>query len=214
MRDAAFRLFDRLMGGQWGCPHGPLGWLAARLMERGNAAMNQLGLEALDVQPGESVLELGFGPGAALERIAAGDAFVAGIDPSEQMVRQAGRRLRAAVTSGRAEVKLGSTAAIPYEDARFDRVLTVNTIYFWTDPPADLREIRRVMKLGGRFVLVFRGDQADGALMVNGMPREAAVDDVIAWLRAAGFDDVSVRTREVPFGTMRVTGVALSARAA
>ncbi|MCH7812229.1 MAG: hypothetical protein IH958_06325, partial [Chloroflexi bacterium] len=47
-----FDLFNRLMGSQWGCPRGPLGWFAGKLMERGNAAMNELALEALEVRSG------------------------------------------------------------------------------------------------------------------------------------------------------------------
>ena len=45
--------------------------------------------------------------------------------------------------------------ALPYGDATFDRVLTVHTIYFWPDPVAAFREVRRVIRPGGRFVLVF-----------------------------------------------------------
>ncbi len=207
-----FELFDRLLGSQWGCPHRPLSWLAGRLMERGNARMNELAIEALDVQPGDAVLEIGFGPGAALERIAGlvGDGFVAGIDPSRAMVRQGSRRLKRRIAEGRAELRQGRSSKMPYPDARFDRVLSVNTIYFWEQPRADLSEVRRVTKPGGRFVLVFRATADDSeALAVHGMPQPTLVDKVRDWMREAGFTDLSVRTREAPFGPVRVTAVAL-----
>ncbi len=61
---------------QFGCPRGPLGWIAGKLMARGNTDINRLALEALDLQPGDDVLEIGFGPGVTLAKIAkqAGDA--------------------------------------------------------------------------------------------------------------------------------------------
>jgi len=211
-----FALFDRLMGGQWGCPRGPLGRLVAILMERGNAAMNDLALEALDAQQGDAVLEIGFGPGSTLERIAeqVGErGSVAGIDPSALMVRQAGRRLRRRVDAGRAELLQGYSSSMVYADATFDRVLSVNTIYFWQDPQADIREVRRVVKPSGRFVLVFRGSGNEGGgLVVHGMPHPTAVAEVVAWMKSAGFTDVTERTRQAPFGPETVTAVALAGR--
>lgn len=208
-----FELFDRLMGGQWGCPHGPLGWLAGKLMERGNAAMNELGLEALAVQPGSAVLEIGFGPGAALERIAelVGEGSLAGIDPSEQMVRWAARRLRQYVDAGRADLRQGYSSDMPFPDASFDRVLSVNTVYFWEDPQSDLREIRRVVKPGGRFVLVFRATQGeDGGLQAHGMAKRTPATEVADWMRGVGFGDLSERRRETSMGPLPVTAVALT----
>ncbi|MDP3768495.1 MAG: class I SAM-dependent methyltransferase [Dehalococcoidia bacterium] len=210
---ALFRLFDRLMGGQWGCPHGPLGWLAGRLMARGNAAMNELALGALEAQAGDAVLEIGFGPGAALERICrlVGDGRVAGLDSSPQMLREATGRLRQEIAAGRVQLREGYSSAMPYPDASFGRVLTVNTLYFWEQPQSDLREIRRVLKPGGRFVMVFRAvEDEPGRLTVHGMPAPTSLDDVIGWMRDAEFEPAAERTREAPFGPETVTAVALT----
>lgn len=185
-----FELFDRVMGAQWGCPKGIRGRLAAFLMERGNAVMNELAIEALDVGTGERVLEIGFGPGVTLERIAqvVGEGSVAGIDPSELMVRRASKRLQRHVEAGRASLRQGVSSQMPFEDASFGRALSVNTIYFWKDPHADLCETRRVLKAGGRFVLVFRGLEGEsGRLEGHGMPEPRTVDDVAEWLAEAGF---------------------------
>lgn len=218
-----FDLFNRLMGSQWGCPSGLLGWFAGKLMERGNAAMNELAIEALDVQPGDAVLEVGFGPGVALERIAeqADGGFAAGVEPSELMVRQAARRLRSYVDAGRAEVRAGNSSDIPYPDATFDRVLSANTIYFWEDLASGFREIRRVVKPDGRFVLVFRAMEGEGGLLVHGgslhmhgMVKPARVAEVAEWMREAGFKDLEQRQRDAPFGPHTITAVALAGTAA
>jgi ubiquinone/menaquinone biosynthesis C-methylase UbiE len=181
-------------------------------MERGNAAMNALAVKALEVQPDDQVLEIGFGPGAALAEIArlAPRGFAAGIDPSEAMISYASRKLRNEIAADRVELKLGSASSIPYEDGRFDRVLTVNTIYFWDQTDSALRELRRVMQRGGRFVLVFRAtpDEA-GVLRVRGMTGRPSVNDVLGWTAAAGFANLRTRTRETRLVLSRVTAVAL-----
>jgi ubiquinone/menaquinone biosynthesis C-methylase UbiE len=51
------------------------------------------------------------------------------------------------------DLHLADAAALPFPDASFERVLCVNTIYFWPDPARALREIHRVLKPGGRLVL-------------------------------------------------------------
>jgi SAM-dependent methyltransferase len=182
------------------CPRGRFGWIAGKIMEWGNAAMNALAVEALEVQPDDQVLEIG---------------FAAGIDPSEAMISQASRKLRNGIAAERVELKLGTASSIPYEDGRFDRVLTVNTIYFWDQTDSALREMRRVMQRGGRFVLVFRAtpDEA-GALRVRAMAGRPSLDDVLGWMAAVSFANLRTRTRETRLVLSRVTAVALLGEAA
>jgi SAM-dependent methyltransferase len=53
---------------------------------------------------------------------------------------------------------------LPFPDVRFDLVTAVETHYYWPDPANDLREIRRVLKPGGRLVIIaesYRGERFD-----------------------------------------------------
>jgi SAM-dependent methyltransferase len=75
--------------------------------------------------------------------------FVAGIDPSEVMLRQASRRNRDYIRNKRVELKLASMSAIPYPDSCFDKVFGTNSIQFTRDLLSDLREICRVLRPGG-----------------------------------------------------------------
>src|SRR5438445_7217337 len=106
MLKAFFEFFNSVFASQWSCPHGPLGWVAGKLMERGNHKMNDLGLQALDAQANDAVLEVGFGPGAALESIAAAvsEGRVVGVDPSRTMIDQASKRLAGRDRSDRVEL--------------------------------------------------------------------------------------------------------------
>ena len=81
---------------QFGHPAGALGWAVGHLMAAKNASMSRLTVELLNVQPDDRVLEIGFGPGTLIHMLAkqAANGFVAGIDVSALMVKQASRRNR------------------------------------------------------------------------------------------------------------------------
>ena len=103
------------------------------------------------------MLEIGCGHGRTLARIAEAPCdYLAGIDPSEVMVRLARRRMQRWIAAGRADVSLASSTKIPHSDGRFDAALAFHVVYFWNEPLADLREIRRVLRPGGRVLLGYR----------------------------------------------------------
>ena len=143
---------------QFSGPTGPLGRIAGRLMARMNGPLNDWVVELLELAPGDRVLEVGFGPGLAVEKIAARlrEGRVVGVDHSELMRRQATRRNRAAIAAGRVELRVGTAAALPVEDARFTHAFAVNSLQFWPDLPAALAELQRVLIPQGRLVLALR----------------------------------------------------------
>ncbi|HEX8215445.1 MAG TPA: methyltransferase domain-containing protein [Allosphingosinicella sp.] len=120
--------------------------------------MNLAALEALDVQPGERVLEVGFGGGGLLRLILAeGAGEVIGADPSSAMVGRARRRF-----SSRRRVKLfeAPVTALPLPDCSVDKACSVNSLYFWCNLDAAAWELARVVRPGGRLVLCFQTAQA------------------------------------------------------
>src|SRR5678815_108250 len=151
-------MLSRWLGRQLRQPSGLGGWLIARIMNRSNAAMNQRAIELLDVQPTHAVLEVGFGGGLALAPLLARarSGRVTGVDPSDDMLAAAAEHHRAAIASGRLRLERAGVEALPHGDREFDRVLSVNTLYFWPDPARGFAEIRRVLRPGGKLVLGYR----------------------------------------------------------
>ena len=185
---------------QFSHPEGLAGRLVGRFMALTNSGMNRFAAELLDPQPQDRVLEIGFGPGEAIRLIAGNVASVSGIDPSEVMLDEARQRNRAAIRERTVELRQASISAIPYEDGTFDKVFTVNTIYFWERPQDDLREVLRVLKPEGRLVVVFRaGRGLDGEVRVRPalVPRET-LGEVTGWFRSAGFKGVDTELRIWP----------------
>jgi len=130
----------------------PSGWLGkvlfGYLATLGHKPLTNWAMGFLDVQSDDRVLDIGCGGGMAIKLIArkAPQGFVAGVDYSEDMVRQALRRNAAAVRAGRVEIRHGNAAALPYNDDSFDKIITVESFYFWPDPVANLREVLRVLR--------------------------------------------------------------------
>lgn len=161
----------------FGRPRGVLGRLGGAIMARTNRKVAAWAIDLLEVQPGDSVLEVGFGPGVAIQLLAnaVSSGHVVGVDSSEEMVEQAMARNARAIESGRVDLRRGSVEKLPFEDESFDKVLSINSMQVWPDAVAGLREIRRVMKAGGRIALGFTSH--------SGQPKSGLIEV----LAAAGF---------------------------
>jgi SAM-dependent methyltransferase len=177
---------------QFGAPRGALGWLAGALMARKNAELNRAAVELLQVRPEHRVLELGFGHGRTVAWLAERSTrgFVAGVDPSPVLTRQASRRNARAIRSGRVRLDVGRADCIPHPTASFDRVLAVNCVQHWDDLPASLEEVLRVLAPAGVLLIGLRTPDHDAPLGGR-FSAPGYEDDQIAHLehelRRAGF---------------------------
>jgi demethylmenaquinone methyltransferase/2-methoxy-6-polyprenyl-1,4-benzoquinol methylase len=114
-----------------------------------------MALSHLSIKGGENVLEIGFGTGHCLKRIAEsvgqrGKAY--GVDISTGMLEVTKRRLEKAGLGDRVELYRGDAATLPYGDNTFDAVFLSFTLELFDTPeiPKVLKEIKRVLKPNGR----------------------------------------------------------------
>ena len=176
-------------------------WFMARWLENANTVMNDLTIERLDLNAGDRLLEVGFGSGYLLERVLAGGscAFAAGVELSEEMVRLGRRRFRRFIEAGRADILSGEIEHLPFGDAEFTKLCSVNTLYFWRDPAAALAECRRVLNPGGRIALCFNAKAELKAFLgdVSGFTLYE-LSEVQGMLAGAGFRKIEVALGEEP----------------
>src|SRR5215475_4523611 len=109
---------SKLLMRMFGRPEGILGRLGGVIMARVNRDAAVQVIELLDVRPDDKVLEVGFGPGIAIQlllhRVPAGS--VAGVDQSQEMVRQAAARNADALRTRRVDLRYGSVERLPFAD--------------------------------------------------------------------------------------------------
>jgi len=141
---------------QLSCPDGEDGIRTAQRMAHTNDQMTQETYKALRLSAGDQVLEIGPGNGNHVRNLmtVAGDLKYCGVDISETMV-VAANELNAELLESNVSFQLTAADQLNFPSDFFDKIFTVNTIYFWQDPEAYAREIFRVLKPGGVFSLGF-----------------------------------------------------------
>jgi len=181
----------------------PSGWFGAfvmsHLLNRGNAQIIDRTLALLDARAEHNILEIGFGGGSALCRLAkqASSGVISGVDISPEMIRRAERRFRHEIETGRLRVQLGDVTHLPFADAAFARVFTINTIYFWPDALQGLGEIYRVLKPNGLAAISIRSQEKMQEHAVTKYDfRLFSADDVVRLMRQAGFREIRVDHRD------------------
>ena len=129
-------ILNHIIARQFRKPSGLLGLYSTAFMKRNNTPRIEWAIAECDIQPADTALEIGFGPGIgiglAAAKLTTGKLY--GVDMSRSMVRAATRRNRRLLQSGKVALVYGSLSPAPFPDCFFDRVFGVNIIYFWPDP--------------------------------------------------------------------------------
>jgi SAM-dependent methyltransferase len=192
---AATAPLRRYLSEQAANPRGIGGRLLGRLWVTETATVNDAAIEVLAPTSGEHVLEIGFGPGRALGLIGARGAIATGIEVSTAMAAKAAHRNAAMLRSGALTLRVGDGVTLPVDDESVDAVLAVHNLYFWAQPQATLGEIARILRPGGRVLLVFRGREHPlPGRLDPAIYRTVTTEDAVTWLRDAGFTDVERRS--------------------
>jgi ubiquinone/menaquinone biosynthesis C-methylase UbiE len=139
-------------------PYGLFGrYIMPIIFDQGNATLNALMGELLDLEEGNHVLEIGFGTGRFINTMAKyiRNGCIEGIDLSKTMVAIAKRKNQKFIEQGKVIIHQGDFKIADYRDNSFDKICSANTIYFWPDPDGYAKKIYQILKPGGKAVLAF-----------------------------------------------------------
>jgi ubiquinone/menaquinone biosynthesis C-methylase UbiE len=185
----------RILMRLFGRPKGIFGRLGGLIMARMNRQCAAWVTDLLGIRPHDRVLEVGFGPGVGIELLArsASGGYVAGVDPSAEMLEQAAARNVKAIESGRVDLRSGSVESLPFDDHTFTKALAINSMQVWPDAVAGLREMRRVMTPGGSIALGFTPYSGQSKDRVPEMLTAAGFTEVHLVEAAEGFCALAIR---------------------
>jgi ubiquinone/menaquinone biosynthesis C-methylase UbiE len=206
------RIGAPLLVGQHGHPRGLVGRMLGEQMVRQHVPETTWTISLLDLRPEEQILEIGFGAGRAIELVAsqATHGHVSGIDLSQEMVRAGTRRNAKAIKAGQVTLHHGDVTTLPFADRQFDKVFSIQTLYFWTDPLQALTEIFRVLQPGGILVVTLSTGTIDGA-EASGLERYQLIleEQIIPGMKQLGFTQADIKQGPASrqFKTTAVIGV-------
>ncbi len=139
------------------CPQGEDGIVIAQQMNTSNMGMTKTTIKALRLEVNNTVLEIGHGNCGHLSVLLsnAKNLQYTGLEISETMQQEARSLNKELLKRHPIDFLIYNGVEFPFKEECFDRIMSVNTVYFWEDPLLFLTEIYRVLKPGGLFVLTF-----------------------------------------------------------
>ena len=127
-------------------PDGLFGRMVMSLVfDRGNAFLNDFVNELMSVQIDDRIIEIGFGTGKLIYRMAQqiDKGLIEGVDFSKVMVSIARKRNKKNITNGKVKILEGNFDEVSYEKESFTKACSINTLYFWPEPVHTAKKISK-----------------------------------------------------------------------
>jgi len=189
---------------QWNKPSGWIGRLLLRNMNSRHSGVTDWGLSHVKIGARHTILDVGCGGGRTLGKLAAAAAEgkVCGVDHSDASLALAAKGNAREIAAGHIQIVAGSVSQLPFPDGTFDLITAVETHFFWPNLPGDVREVVRVLKPGGTFVIIaeiYKGAESPMARVIEAKSPKYGMtlltpDEHRDLLQAAGLGDVEVFT--------------------
>lgn len=179
---------DQLLMNHFAKPDGILGDIVGNYMATEYLEVNLWAVQMLEIQPNDNILEVGFGPGTAIEEIAklAPEGHIAGIDYSELMLARAKKRNQQAIQRGHVDLRHANVSELPAFEESFDKIIAINNVMYWPNLVESLQGLRNTLKPGGTIQIILQRGYEQA--------QKGECNDEINWyswhLQEAGFADV------------------------
>ena len=151
-----FRNFIKYVGNNFGNPAGIGGKIATAIMNIINQKQYKAVIKNIKLEENNRILDIGFGNGYLIKKLFETNTLVKiyGIEISNDMLRNVSLKNSPYIEKGLLNLSLASISKTAFENNMFDRIYTVNTIYFWNELDKCFSEIKRILKPGGMFINV------------------------------------------------------------
>jgi len=177
-------------------PKGFLGKLMINRMNNGHANLSDWGLAHLKNINPLQIADLGCGGGINVAKLIKlfPDAKVTGFDYSKVSVKESKKVNEEEIKKGICSIVQGDVSKMPFENETFDIITAFETIYFWPGPLTSFKEVFRILKTGGTFMII---NEFDGVSerekkyekLIDGL-KLYSQHELIDYLKQAGFINI------------------------
>ncbi len=182
-------------------PHGEEGVETIKNMNENHQPISEFAFKCVDVGTNDRILDIGCGGGVNIEKfLKLTDNNVEGIDYSDVSVKESAKRNQKAIGDKRCRIIQADVSKMPIDDEVYDLVSAFETIYFWPDIENTFKEVLRIIKPGGQFMIAqgTDGNHPDDEKWLNsveGMTVYTA-SELEKYLLNAGFGSVESFKKE------------------
>lgn len=170
------------------------------LMNRSHSKLTDWGLEHARIEENFAILDVGCGGGRTIQKLyaLAPEGKVYGVDYAEGSVAASRRKNANGIQAGHVKIKQASVSQLPFADNKFDLATAIETQYYWPDLLNDMQEILRVLKPGGRLLIIAEsykngaGSQFSERILKLLGSRSLGVEDQRELYTQAGYEDVQI----------------------
>lgn len=191
-------------------PQGKLGDKVIDQMNEKNTPVAIWGISHLEIDESMIILDIGCGGGTNVKRMAKNARKVCGVDYSQKAVERSNDYNHG---QNNVEIIKASVSDLPFDDDTFDTATAIKTVFFWPDLENDFKEVKRVLKKGGKFAIIadYTG-KANGFFKLTSrlMELEGCSDTYLTdILLKAGFSNVTsyVRDTKAKNETVKVNNI-------
>lgn len=178
-------------------PHGKEGIETIKNMNKNHERISEFAFKCIKINKDDKIIDIGCGGGVNIDKfLKKTNNNVYGLDYSEVSVSESTKRNKEAVNEGRCEIIQANVMDMPLEDEQFNIVSAFETIYFWPDLNVAFKEIYRILKNNGQFMIGLGtdGHHPDDKKWLNeveGMNLYTK-EDLSEYLENAGFKSISL----------------------
>lgn len=182
-------------------PHGEEGIQTIKNMNQNHKEISDFAFENIAIGENDSILDIGCGGGVNIEKfLKLTQSKVYGLDYSQISVNESIKQNKEAINQGRCKIICANVADMPIEDESFDIVSAFETVYFWPDIAETFKEVCRIVKKDGQFMIALGtdGNHPDDELWlstVEGM-HVYTKEQLESYLLNAGFSSVRSYKKE------------------
>ena len=152
---------------------------------------------------GNRILDIGCGGGAAIEQISKlyPQSTIYGCDISHVSIESTIAKNKKLIDEGRLKVEVCGVSKLNFPDESFDSVYSIESLYFWPNQQEDLKEVARVLKIGGKFMTALemvggKMNEKSSAIDEHLNMKCPSKDELKTLLENAGFTDIALDYNE------------------